>query len=147
MSAINLFELNQQVTACQDEAFTLAWYLSGDDQAAEAAVQAAVEAVFQNHSQRKMPCRLAILGAVIDWFRQGSHLRWQGRQPLPITGANDAYTVLSNLRRLPEAERLALILVDILGLGYPEAAGLASLPVKTFGQRLAQARRSLAAVA
>ena len=45
MDTLSLF--NQQILLCQDEAYTLAWYLLGDEIEAEKTTQAAVEAAFR----------------------------------------------------------------------------------------------------
>lgn len=47
------------------------------------------------------------------------------------------------LKRLPEEFRLALLLVDVEGLTYEEAAGSLECPVGTVRSRLARARKAL----
>ncbi len=129
---------NRQVLQCQDDAYTLAWYLLGDEALAEAAVQAAIESVYRHGSVGGKSYRLMILQAVAIQSHQ--HLR----RELPITGKTGEQSIPDTLRRLPEQERQALILVDILLLNYEESAEVMRLPLKEFGQRLAWARRKLA---
>ena len=52
--------------------------------------------------------------------------------------------VFQDLHLLSEPERLALVLIDILGLGYPDAARVADWPVNEVARRLAQARLKIA---
>lgn len=47
------------------------------------------------------------------------------------------------LRRLPEAQRLCVVLVDLEGLDYAEAAQTLDCPVGTIRSRLARARAAL----
>ncbi len=51
--------------------------------------------------------------------------------------------VLSNVAALPEAQRLAVLLVYIEGYSYREAAGIMDVPVGTIMSRLATARAKL----
>jgi DNA-directed RNA polymerase specialized sigma24 family protein len=134
-SMFTLAQYNQQVQACQDEAYTLAWYLLADEAAAEAVVQEAVEMVFRQTAGGQRSCRQAIFCAVL---RQ-CHLRW--RSSMPITGAAAGQAVHTLLHRLPEVERQVLVLVEIIGLGYHETAQLVHRPVKEIQAVVAQARR------
>lgn len=137
----DLSGFNQQVAACQDEAYTLAWYLLGDDAAAEAVVQAAVANVFHGYSisqAGKKSCRLSVLQAVLDQCQQ------QSTNPLPTTGASNGDGILEMLQRLPEREKQALVLIDILGLAYPEAAAVLGRSMKGIPGLLSRARRELA---
>ena len=61
----------------------------------------------------------------------GSELDWQG------TEVNDA------LAKLPESFRTAVLLVDVEGLTYEEAAAVVNSPVGTLRSRLFRARRML----
>jgi DNA-directed RNA polymerase specialized sigma24 family protein len=130
---------NRQVLQCQDDAYTLALYLLGDEAMAEAAVQAAVESVFRHGCAGDKPFRLSILQAVANESHQ--HLQ----RALPIIRNTGEQSILEMLRRLPEQERQALILVDVLRLNYEESAEVMRVPSKNFGLRLAWARRRLAA--
>src|SRR5829696_7925260 len=48
--------------------------------------------------------------------------------------------IQNSLRKLPEIYRLMLVLVDVEGLSYEEAAAAAQIPVGTVKSRLARAR-------
>ncbi len=138
-STINHAIFNRRVLECQDDAYTLAWYLSGNEALAETVVQAAVESLYRNAAIRDTSFRLMILQAVV---RQ-SHRSM--RRSLPINGKTGDQGILEMLRSLPEQERQALILVDILRLSYAESAAILRIPIEDLGQRLARARRVLAA--
>ncbi len=144
-ATISLAIFNRQVLQCQDDAYTLAWYLLGDVALAETAVQAAVESAFQHgaaihHGDAlNKSCRLVIFRVVVEQCQR------QLNRPLPLIGETGEQGILEMLRRLPEQERQALILVDILSMGYAEGAEVLRMPVEDFRQRLAWGRRKLAA--
>jgi DNA-directed RNA polymerase specialized sigma24 family protein len=138
-----LAQYNREVLACQDEAYTLAWYYLADEAAAEAVVQEAVAMAFATPFHRQQPsihqsCRLAIFYAVL---RQ-CHLRW--RSAMPITGAAAGQAIPTLLHRMPELEMQVLLLIEILGLGSAETAQLLDRPVKEILTLLARARHSAA---
>ncbi len=130
---------NRQVLQCQDDAYTLAWYLLGDEALAEAAVQEAVDRAYHHGAARSKSCRLVILRAVVEQCH-----RRLNRPPSP-NGKTGEQSIPEMLCKLPEQERQALILVDILGLTYAESAEVLRMPVEDFHPRLALARRKLAA--
>ena len=135
MDTLTLF--NEQIRQCQDDAYTLAWYLLGDEAEAEAATQAAVRAAYALFSPGQANCKLAILKQVLlACF--GKH----SRASIPATGG-----LPPALQSLPERERQALVLVDILNLSYPEAARVAGQPVREILHLLAQARSKVARLA
>ncbi len=136
-STANLASFNRQVLNCQDDTYTLAWYLTGDEALAEAVVQAAVERVFRSAPGAEKRCRSMILRTVILLSKQHRHLL------LPASGKAEGSDVFEMLTGLPEQERQVLILVDILGLSYSEAADLLDQPVKETSALLSQARREL----
>ncbi len=138
-STTQLAIFNRQVLQCQDDAYTLAWYLSGDETLAETVVQSAIENLYRRASAGKKSYRLMILQAVVTQSHQNL------RRLLPMTGKTSEQSILEMLCRLPEEERQALILVDILGLSYAESAEVLRMPVQDVSQRLAWARRKLAA--
>ena len=128
MDTLSLF--NQQVTQCQDDAYTLAWYLLGSEAEAEAVTQCAVEAAFHCFSSPRDDCRLLILKHVVR------HCRGQ----LPAANGTPGAHMLHELQALPFGQRLALVLVDVLGLGYLDAACIADRPVKEVRWLLGQGR-------
>lgn len=129
----DLLQFNQQVLQCQDDAFTLAWYLLGDDAQAEAVTQAAVEAAFPLAQASRPNCRLLFFEQVLR--------RCAGKYPITAPlGVPQSHAALFHM---PAAERQAIILIEILNLGYPETARLLHCSVKDVSHRLAQARRRL----
>lgn len=130
---------NQQILKCQDDAYTLAWYLLGDESAAEAAVQKALISLFAQNKARDKDCRIYILRSVLQQCQNQTRLSFK------MTGAPLHREFDELLHKLPARDRQTLVLVDVIGLSYEEAADVTGLPVKTFRQRLAQARLSLTA--
>ena len=56
-----------------------------------------------------------------------------------------ASEVLSKVAELPEAQRVAVMLVYVEGFTYAEAADMLEIPIGTVMSRLAAARKKLAA--
>lgn len=70
---------------------------------------------------------------------------------LPWTPATQEWsaelrTVLTAVRRLPQAQREALVLVAMLGVEYEEAAQICGCPIGTIKSRLNRARSQLTAL-
>lgn len=128
-----LAQFNQQVLECQDHAFTLAWYLLGDEAAAEAVTEAAVKTVFHPRSANQTDCRVLVLCQVIHGCCGKSFT-----QTLP---PKDSY--LLALHSLSERERQVLVLVDILNTRYLDVAAIMNRPVKEVIRLVAQARRNM----
>jgi len=126
----SLAQFNQQVLECQDDAFTLAWYLLGDEAAAEAAVQAAVMRAYHRAQSGRVDDRRLILKQVL--------------RCCAVKIGNDSSGMPSGyleVHKLPAVERQVIILIDILCLNYDETAHLSNRSIRTITQRLAQARR------
>lgn len=131
METLLLF--NQQVLQCQDDAYTLAWYLLGDETQAEEVMQSAVEAAYSCFASGKPDCRRLILSFVVE----------QCRRRKPPARVPDGTAVHHRLRALPEPERAVLVLIDVLGLAYREAACIIGRPLNDIGRLLARARRKI----
>ena len=131
MDTISLF--NQQILLCQDEAFTLAWYLLGDTVEAEKMTQAAVESAFRVFTTHRENCRLLILQQVLRQCQRKTPVK----ETLPIPDISQESEPFTDI------ERQALILIDILHLNYPDAAMVLSCPPQEISRRLARARRKL----
>ena len=131
MDTLSLF--NQQVLQCQDDAYTLAWYLLGDEVAADAAMQKAVAAAFDCFVSGDEDCRLAVLQRVVEQF--------QRRKPAACSSAEPG--IFQGLCFLADQERVVLLLIDVLGLSYPEAARVIGQPPNAIGRLLAHARLKL----
>jgi hypothetical protein len=93
-----------------------------------------VIAAYNHLSEKFKECRLLLLRQVVQ--------RCLGR--LPDTKGLEQFAPVPGYQRLPEQERLALVLVDVLRLSYREAALVACRPVKEIGRSLCCARRKLA---
>lgn len=128
MDTISLF--NQQILLCQDEAYTLAWYLLGDAVEAEKTTQTAVEGAFRVFTPHRENCRRLILQQVL---RQ-CHRKTPVKETLPIPGISQECVSFTDL------ERQALVLIDILHLSYLDAALVLGQPVQEISRLLAQAR-------
>jgi hypothetical protein len=103
----DLNEFNRQVLACQNQAFTLAWYLLGSEPAADTVVSDAVRALYA-----RFPVPTAILPQLLrEVLRRCARGARRKDVGVPL-----------HLRGLPAREYQALLLVDVLGLCYDEAA-------------------------
>ena len=123
----DLATYNSLVLACQDEAFTLAAYLLGDDRAADAAVQEAVTGAYRRYLRApESSVRLLILQQVLARCGRSACARPVG----PVEGVHD----------LAVRERHALLLVDMLGLSYGEAGEVLGCSRDQVARRLARAR-------
>ena len=121
----------------QDEAYTFAYYLLGDEQAAEAATQAAFTSLSRKSSIRAEQFRQDVLRGVLAGSRKFS---------IPVTSTAKAPSedLTRALMHLPAEQRSALVLVDILGLNYDDAAGVLGCSRKQFAHLLAQGRMKFA---
>lgn len=121
----------------QDEAYTFAYYLLGDEQAAEAATQAAFTSLSRKGSIRAEQFRQDVLRGVLAGSRKFS---------IPVTSIANAPSedLTRALMHLPAEQRSALVLVDVLGLNYDDAAGVLGCSRKQFAHLLAQGRMKFA---
>ncbi len=123
----DLATYNSLVLACQDEAFTLAAYLLGDDRAADAAVQEAVARAYRRYLRApEISVRLLILQQVLARCGRSTRVRDVG----PVEGFRD----------LAPRERTTLLLVDVVGLSYDQAAEVLGCSRDQVARRLARAR-------
>lgn len=137
--ASRLLDFNTQVLAHQDQAFTLACWLLPDEPAAEQAVQRAVRAAFSIWSGDPDENLALILLSATARACRGTH-----------TGGGVASfglpTHLSSVTRgLSFEQRLALALVDGLGLPCAEAARVAGCSADRLRKSLTAARAALIA--
>jgi DNA-directed RNA polymerase specialized sigma24 family protein len=119
----------------QDEAYTLAYYLLGEETQASEATQAAFTGLFQ---RTEMP---------VEHFRM-EMLRWVlaycQKLGLPLSRQAISKEIAHQLRYVKEDERSALVLVDVLGLDYAEAGQVLHCSTRHISRLLAQGRLSLA---
>ncbi len=124
--------LNDLVLRYQDEAYTLAYYFLGQEQAAMEATQSAFQKVYRPDIVVEH-FRLEALRQVLQQCR--------GKRPPIETCKSDP--VCERLHRLPEEEQAAIILIDVLGLSYEQAAYALSRNQQQVGKLVSQARREL----
>jgi RNA polymerase sigma-70 factor (ECF subfamily) len=86
---------------------------------------------------------------------QRSQLQAEWSDTLPETVADPgsaseagalAQQIIAAVERLPEAQRVVLLLVSVEGFGYQEAADALQIPVGTVMSRLSRARRTIGAL-
>ncbi len=106
--ARNLASYNRQVLLFQDEAFTLACDLVGDEARAAEITQGGFTGVYREGWDGKSSIRLAVLARIVRECKSAQ------------AGSKTSPSAL--LAGLPGCERLAVLLVDRFGLSYVEAA-------------------------
>jgi RNA polymerase sigma-70 factor (ECF subfamily) len=139
----DLEAFNRLVLECQDEVYSFAFRTLGEEQAA----QETTRLIFQE-AHRQLPdfrsgtFRLWLLRlAARTCMRRLKGWRGSYRNPPSIRTSPAENSLQACLRLIPPDLRLALILVDLEGLTYPEAAAvLNASPAKVLA-RLAQARQ------
>ncbi len=130
-----LSEFNSLALHYQDEAYTLAYYLLGSNRQAEEVVQGAFLQVYQHAGVRLDHFRLEVLQRIL--------IACQQRQSLRYSDGAASDDLCRQLLDLGAEERSALLLVDLLGLNYTEAARVMGCSKKQTGKWLAQARLNL----
>lgn len=166
----SLTAFNQLVLAHQDEAFNFAFYLLGDPDSAADIVQKSFINAYMNLDKFRGPSFRSwlfkiIKNASIDEVRSARYRRncsldaiededERGFYPVEQESPEERMITLERSRaihkfldRLDEPFRMILILVDIQGLDYDEAAQIAGIPIGTAKSRLSRARLKFRAVA
>ncbi len=125
--------LNDLTQKYQDEVYTLAYYLLGNE---PAAVKITQEAFIQVHrpDMIKEHFRLEALKYIL--------LDCKGKRPRHSASAD---AMCDKLLKLEEDEQAAVVLVDVLGLTYDEAAWVMGRNPKQVTKLVSQARIHLAA--
>lgn len=126
-----LSAFNQQVLQQQEDAYTLAYYLLGSAEAASQAVQQAVLQCYQQTGRGSQ--RLSLLKTVLKNCLQPS---------VPVTGADP---LTRGILSLPQDERRTVLLIDVLGLSYVEAAQVLGTSTGRVSQWLTGARLAMRA--
>jgi RNA polymerase sigma-70 factor (ECF subfamily) len=167
----DLEAFNQLVLIHQERLFNFAANILLDDDAAEDAVQNALILAYRNLKQYRggsFPAWLfSILRNVcLDEIRRRKrsqivplnpdeeedetaeeHARWmadESNDPVrEVETAEFNRALTAQLARLPSQYRLALVLIDMEGFDYGEAAQIAGVPLGTIKSRLARARVQL----
>jgi hypothetical protein len=139
-----LVTFNSLALHYQDEAYTMAFYLLGDEKRAEKATQVAFKQLFLHTRVSADRFRLEVLRRVLN-----NCYGWFGSLPVRQkagTAAESRDDLSSKLLELQESERSAVVLVDVLGLDYEEAAHVLGSSRKQVSKMLAQARLNLSQV-
>ena len=122
---------NRLVLEHQDEAYSLAFDLLGEERAAAALVQQVFQRGFACRDDERLPFRLRVLRWLVCACRER-------RQPVSGLAHLD-----SRLARLSNEEGAALVLVERLGLSYADAGEVMGKSAADFRKLLANARFSL----
>jgi DNA-directed RNA polymerase specialized sigma24 family protein len=126
---INLTDFNRLVLQHQEEAYTLAFYTLGDERQACETVQKVVKDAFRRPTGENF--QIMILQGVTNLC---AHL------PAHSIDQNVVPEIVRQLSSLSFQERLAVILIDILGMNYAQAAQVCRQPKAQLSRLLAQAR-------
>lgn len=124
---------NQQVLDCQDEAFTLALALLGDERQACEVVQKAILRAYSDWEKNGAAVALKVLQGVMQSCRQ--------MQPADMRAEIEW---IPGWNRLNSREQAALLLIDVLGRSYPEAAFLLDCRERKVSREVAGGRYKLA---
>lgn len=107
----SLDHFNRSVLACQDEAFTLAYYLLGEENTACALLQDVIRTVYAGWRGEVDVGYLVLRGVVL-----------LARQVVTPSWAFDGTRQIPGWEELKRCEQEILLLVDVLGKSYSEAA-------------------------
>jgi DNA-directed RNA polymerase specialized sigma24 family protein len=125
----NLTDFNHLVLQHQEDAYTLAFYTLGDERQACETIQKVIKDAFSHPAAENF--RLMILEGVTNLCSQ---------LPAHSIDQNVVPEIVWQLSSLTLQERLAIILIDILGLNYVQAAQVCRQPKPQLSRVLAQAR-------
>lgn len=157
---------NRLVTHYQGQVFNLAYRMLGDRAAAEDVTQETFLSAFRNIASfqagnfRAWLLRIAV-NACRDYLRSGHHRKTFSLEGLAEEDPSLAFTsndeppedyalrrelreaIAQGLKTLPPDQRLAILLVDVQGLSYEEAAQAMAVPIGTVKSRLSRARLAM----
>lgn len=125
----NLNNFNHLIFKFQEDAYTLAFYMLGNELQACEAVQKAI--TYAYHHPPVNDLRLGILSNVSSLCIQ------LPARPIDLDVVSE---IVRRLGNIPIQERLAVILIDILGLNYAQAATVCRRPEAYIGRQLTLAR-------
>lgn len=140
--------LNRLIMAYQDQAYTLAYYLLGDEVMAEAATHGGIQDLWRELVRQSTTMtrstnaevRTHFLTAVLRACARMKHRRYGKIGPGANLSEEKLHTCLASLAFY---EHAALVLVDVLKLDYSEAAAIIEQPVDKLRRHLALARHRL----
>ncbi|GBD10565.1 ECF RNA polymerase sigma factor SigE [bacterium HR23] len=157
---------NRLVAQYHRQVFNLAYRMLGDRAAAEDATQETFLSAFQKLGSfragnfRAWLLRIAV-NACRDYLRSGHHRKTLSLEGLaeedpttPFPSNDEAPedyalrrelrdAIAQGLKTLPPDQRLAILLVDVQGLSYEEAAQVMGVPMGTVKSRLSRARLAM----
>jgi RNA polymerase sigma-70 factor (ECF subfamily) len=166
----DLEAFNQLVNAYQDVVFNQAYRLLGDRQDAEDVTQKAFLAAYHKFSQFRGDSFRAWILKIVTNLCMDELRRRKSHPNLPLEPVGEdgeefdspawlvdssispeEYAERSELRsalqrcldRLPDEYRTAVVLVDVQGIDYAEAASILGVPVGTLKSRLARGRAKM----
>ena len=125
----NFTDFNRLVLRHQEEAYTLAFYTLGDERQACETVQKVVAEAFRSPANGNFQLRI-LQGVSNICSRSTSH----------SVDPNVVPEIVRQLSCIPLQERLAVVLIDILGLNYAQAAQVCRQSKDQLSRILAQAR-------
>jgi DNA-directed RNA polymerase specialized sigma24 family protein len=140
--------MNRLISALQDQAFTLAYYVLSDEDKAEMAAQEGIQQVWREFRRKRAPRvskfepsgRAQILAAVLRVCARTKTRRDGAPRQGTFSSAEGLY---AGLVSLAFEERAVLVLVDVLKLDYAEAAAVIGRRAQAVRKSLAQARQHL----
>lgn len=130
--SLTLEQFNQQVLACQDDVFTLAIALVGEEELACQIVQEVIQKVFISGRSGSQPIELQVLQGIVFSCRRATHSPFCESITMP------------GWKQLTRRQKEILLLIDVLGKTYQDAAFILSNSRQEIVQNLAMGRRNLA---
>lgn len=131
-TSISLDQFNQQVLSCQDEAFTLALCILGDEDAACEVVLKAILQVYSDRGNDDIVIKVRVLQGVILICRK-----------MKPSKTYNAKEWIPGWNQLDHSEQEALLLVDVLQKSYQNTAVLLNNSESDVAQVVAQGRYKL----
>ncbi len=132
----NLRAFNCLASECQDTIYNLVCWLSPMDRDNEGIVQGVLQRLYRDlHAYRNGDFHLWLLKTLIKACRP--HMNRHNFQ-----GAVDR-SLQGYLAELPPDLRLVIVMVDVEGLDYTQAAAVLGIPRRTIRSRLAKARQCI----
>ena len=125
---------NNQVLACQDDAFALAYLLLPNVERASDLVQKFFVHAYQDTADFADSIRPRVFREIIEL----NHDRSQSERPCSM-GIYDDPLMLA-LQQLAYEERCIAILIDIMNLKYPDVAHIMGISLRCVRRLIAQAR-------
>ena len=141
-----LTAFNRLILTYQDAAYGLARYLLEEEQQVEDAMESAFQRAYQNfHSLPADSFRSWLLSMVINSCKEQLSRSRQNTKvrcsPFPLAAREG--NVQAAICSLPLEMRLLIVLVEVWGLDYEEAAKITGLTKEKVKSNLAQARYQL----